>query len=563
MTSPVRPDESVETTLAFVDALMSNAQVGLAFVDREFRFVRVSQQLADLNGATIEEHYGRTVGEIVPQLWPALEPLYRRVIETGAHVAEVEVSGETPRRPGELRHWLASYHPVIGSDAQVMGILVSVLEVTERRRHETDRRFLLDLHASLLALDDPWQIAEHTTRAVANRLNCTRCVLAEIDVDARAMIVRADHGHGMRPLLGTYALSMADTALVDEVLAGRVVQIDDFAADPRTEKLPLARSFGLRSLLAVPFVHHGKRLSVIAVGNAGARRWTDSDADLFRAVGHRAWPMMEKARLLREAEVALADRERLLERERVARVEAVAARDSAEEANRAKVDFLAAMSHELRTPLNAIRGYVELLEMEIHGPVTAAQREALQRIQASERHLLALITQILSYARVETGHLDFHPVSLSMRDIVAEVGDLMAPQLRGKEISYGVVLHDPRLVAWADHDKVRQILLNLLSNALKFSARGGHVSVEVSLESERYVTVRVTDRGPGIPSGQHEAIFAPFVQLGGGRPNVSRGVGLGLSISRDLARAMGGDLGVESVEGLGATFVLRLPVSAG
>jgi PAS domain S-box-containing protein len=535
----------------------------LGFVDREFRFVRVSESLAALNGPPADAHYGRTVGEVIPQLWPALEPIYRRVIETGAHVTDVEVSGESPRRPGEIRHWLANYHPVRGADGEILGIAVSVVEITERRRNENDRRFLLELYANLSTLDDPWQIAEHTARAVANRLTCTRCVIGEVDLDTRAVYVRADHGYSTRPLVGTHQATTLDGAMIDDLAAGRTIQIDDFTTDARTDKLSVAQSFAIRSVLAVPFTHHGRRVAVIVVGSAGARRWVDADTDLVRAVAHRAWPAMEKARLLREAESALAERERLLERERAARSEAVAARLAAEEANRVKVDFLAAMSHELRTPLNAIRGYVELLEMEIHGPITDAQRDALKRIQASERHLLALITQILSYARVETGHLDFHPAPLLLRDVLAEVGDLMAPQLRGKEISYGVVVHDPRLVAWADHDKLRQILLNLLSNALKFSARGGHVSVEVSAESDHWVTVRVTDRGPGIPAAQHEAIFAPFVQLGSGKPGVSRGVGLGLSISRELARAMGGELGVDSVEGKGATFVLRLPMHAG
>jgi signal transduction histidine kinase len=254
-----------------------------------------------------------------------------------------------------------------------------------------------------------------------------------------------------------------------------------------------------------------------------------------------------------------------------ARAEAEAARNAAVVANRVKSEFLATMSHELRTPLNAIAGYAQLLELGVHGPVTDAQRVALQRILRSEQHLLSLVNDVLNFAKLEAGRIDYDVTTVRLADVVTAVAPMVEPQLAEKGLRYDVrVAND--IVVRADSDKLQQVLLNLMSNAIKFTESGGRISVDTGTRSdgtssaaenaaENAVFLRVSDTGIGIPRDRQETIFDPFVQIDRQRTNGVEGTGLGLAISRDLARGMGGELRVRSVVGEGSCFTITLPAA--
>ena len=274
------------------------------------------------------------------------------------------------------------------------------------------------------------------------------------------------------------------------------------------------------------------------------------------------------------------ERTRLLEIERQARAEAERLRAAAEQANHAKAQFLATMSHELRTPLNAIQGYVQLLDMELSGPITPAQRQTLARIDRAQRHLLGLITDILNYARLESGKVEYDVRPVALAEIVADVMPIVEPQIAARGLTLAVHLGSDDAVSasagddasdrapgpvtvWADREKLAQVLLNLLSNAIKFTPAGGRVRVELAeradgLSAPDVAYVRVADNGPGIPADKLDAIFEPFVQLHTGYARPQEGTGLGLAISRDLARGMGGDLRARSIPGQGATLTVTL-----
>jgi PAS domain S-box-containing protein len=234
------------------------------------------------------------------------------------------------------------------------------------------------------------------------------------------------------------------------------------------------------------------------------------------------------------------------------------AKHLAEAANESKAEFLAAMSHELRTPLNAIGGYVELLALGIHGPLTEPQKQSLARVAANQRHLLALINDILSFARLEAGKMRLDLQMSAAREIVNSLEALVSAQAEARGIAYAHEACDTHIQLLADAERVRQILLNLISNAIKFTPEGGRVTLSCD-EGEAWVNFRVADNGPGIPAEDQERIFDPFQQVGRRLNQPQEGVGLGLAISRDLARSMGGDLTVASVPGEGSTFTLRLP----
>ncbi|HEX2078057.1 MAG TPA: ATP-binding protein [Longimicrobium sp.] len=252
-------------------------------------------------------------------------------------------------------------------------------------------------------------------------------------------------------------------------------------------------------------------------------------------------------------ETELEYRRRLEGRLRAALAEATAA-------NQVKSEFLAVMSHELRTPLNAIGGYVELLEMEIRGPVTEAQREDLRRIQQSQRHLLGLVNDVLNYAKLESGTVQYEVTTVPVLEALHAAAALVAPLARAKGIRFEVVPCDAEMAVSADPEKLRQVLANLLSNAVKFTERGGRVTLGCEpRDGAAFFTVR--DSGIGIAADKLEKIFEPFVQVRSDLTREHGGTGLGLAISRSIAEAMAGSLTVESVAGAGSTFTLRLPLA--
>ncbi len=240
----------------------------------------------------------------------------------------------------------------------------------------------------------------------------------------------------------------------------------------------------------------------------------------------------------------------------VASMAADDARDAALDANRAKSDFLAVMSHELRTPLNAIGGYTEILQIGIYGELNDAQRDALVRIARSQQLLLALINDVLNFAKLEAGEVRYNITDVPIGAALASIEALIAPQLRDRRMSYAV--HPcADVYAHADSDKMQQVLINLVSNAIKYTPDGGRIDVSCEA-TESQVHVHVRDTGIGIARNRLVNIFDPFIQVGRALNRPHEGVGLGLSISRDLAHGMGGSLSVASELAKGSTFTLTL-----
>jgi signal transduction histidine kinase len=341
------------------------------------------------------------------------------------------------------------------------------------------------------------------------------------------------------------------------------------------DHLQILRELGMTSALIVPLKARGRVLGVMSlIAAESGRRYTEAEQTLVEQLAERAAIAIDNARLFTETESARRALEESQERltsnneelsvmnEELAAKTRLAeqARGEAVAANRSKADFLAHMSHELRTPLNAIAGYSELMELGLHGPLTPEQREDLRRIKRSQRHLLSLINDVLNFAKLEAAHVRYSIRAVSIRDSIAALDALIAPQVAIKRLLYETSEIDPSLYAQGDEEKIQQILLNLLSNAVKFTEPGGRIGVTASRVDDS-VRIEVADTGCGIPPDKHEAVFEPFVQLERTLASPHQGTGLGLAISRDLARGMHGELTVESTPGKGSTFRLRLPAN--
>jgi PAS domain S-box-containing protein len=441
------------------------------------------------------------------------------------------------RRPDgswEERHWSPLNTPILDADGTVRAILHHVEDVTTR--------VLMEQQLERLGLE---AVAREAREAL---LHERERLVSEQDLQQRRLLT---------------VLEQSPVGIViAEAPSGRVL----FANEQAAAMIGVLRPDTIEEYGSVYAGLHpdGRPVSSeewpLAAAILRGERTTDTLLQLRRIDGRLA-DVTSNAAPVRDAEgriIAAVAVFRDVTEERRAASAIEQARREAEVANGAKSDFLAMMSHELRTPLNAIGGYVELIELGIRGPVTDDQLHDLRRIQIAQRHLIGLINDVLNYVRIEGGRLEYALSDIVVDDLLASLEALVGPQLRAKGLAYTYVPCDPRLVASGDRDKVNQILLNLLTNAVKFTPPGGRLRVTCDAEDEA-VIVRVADTGRGIASDHLTTIFEPFVQVDNRLTRTADGVGLGLAISRDLARGMGGELSVASEPGIGSMFTLTLP----
>ena len=301
------------------------------------------------------------------------------------------------------------------------------------------------------------------------------------------------------------------------------------------------QALGAGPALIVP-LRVGSRLmgAIMFVAARAGHAYTPEDIRLASELGDRSAAALDRARLYGES---------------------MALRIRAEAASEAKSTFLGMMSHELRTPLNAIAGYVDLIDMEVRGPVTPEQRKDLGRIRTNNRYLTGLINDLLSLTKLNGGQTVYNTVDVEAQEIIAASRSLVAPLIAQRELVFEDLTDGEPCVARGDRDKVMQIMVNLLSNAIKFTPPGGTIQVSCAV-SETTLDIRVRDSGIGIAADKLELIFDPFMQIDGRTLSAEAGVGLGLAISRGLARAMHGDLVAESSLGEGSRFTLTLPRAA-
>jgi signal transduction histidine kinase len=544
--APTRLAPSAESELLVLEALLASAPLGIAFLDSELRVERVNDALAAVLHRPAAECTACTVAQLVPKLADVLVPVIEHVVRTGEAVSELEFSGEPPGSPGVTRHWLSAVFPVRARGDGLAGVGIILRDITARHeatsREQRRTRFQDSLHsltAALAQVITPHEVVSTVVAHAVVAFGAAGSVIARRTPDGRHVeILGAD---GMPPDVGSewarFPISTpAPLAYVARTGAPLFLESDTDWTLHFPELHALAAGVGHHANAIVPLMVEGHPVGALGIAFARARTFDEEERALAVNVAGQCALALERARLL--------------EAERAARAEADAA-------NQVKTQFLATMSHELRTPLNAIGGYAELLEMGIHGPVTPAQREALVRIQRSQQYLLNLVNNVLNLVKLDTHHAHYQVTDVPLDQVLQFVSEATGPQLQAKRLRYE---QQPcaGIVARADAEKVRQILINLFSNAIKFTDGGGAVVVSCSTEG-RQVRVDVCDTGCGIPVEQLDRIFDPFVQVDRRLNRPVEGTGLGLAISRELAEGMGGQLTVASVVGEGSIFTLRLP----
>jgi PAS domain S-box-containing protein len=351
--------------------------------------------------------------------------------------------------------------------------------------------------------------------------------------------------------------------------ARQPVWVVDAQVEPAFPRAPHALRAGLHAAFAFPVQTAGEVLGTIEFFSRRPELPDTALLAMARSVGSDVGQAFRRMRAEEERDRAFAEARASNETLRRVNAQLAVRTEEAERANRAKSDFLAVMSHELRTPINAVLGYTDLLEMGIAGPVTPEQRGYLERVRVSTTHLLGLINDVLDLSKIEAGRMGVTREPGRAGAAVAEALSFVATQAQAKDVALHTECGVPGPEYLGDDDRVRQILLNLLSNAVKFTGPGGRITVRCGtgrpgggsrlVGAGPWVCIRVEDTGPGIAPEETEAVFEPFVQAQAVHTRTAGGTGLGLTISRRLARMMGGDLTLETELGRGSCFTLWLP----
>jgi signal transduction histidine kinase len=439
--------------------------------------------------------------------------------------------------------------------------IASLRDVTERKRAEQGARDLIREQAARTAAETAahrFRLLSEFSALLSSSLDyrtilsalARACVTDIADwsevyaVEDDGVVQRLEAAHcepSKAPLLSelrNVAIPPHGTHPVLEVLRTRkAVLAKTVDAELRESTIVDARhreivaELGMTSFMVMPMTARGRVLGAIALMSSDARRrFDEQDLALAEDIAARAALALDNALLYKEAH----------------------------NANQTKSDLLAVVSHDLRTPLNAVIGYAELLIMGIPEAVPDGPRERVQRIRTAAKHLLYLLDELLGYARLESGHEELHMQEVDIRDIVREMAAVVEPLAVAADLRFALEEPDRPVTIRTDPDKVRQVLVNLGGNAVKYTEQG-EVRVVLLEEAAKQVVIRVSDTGIGIAPEHLDEIFEPFWQVDSSQRSRDGGTGLGLSVVRGLVELLGGEVSVESVPGEGSTFTVRIP----
>ncbi|WNG51317.1 PAS domain-containing protein [Archangium minus] len=531
-----------DTSLAVLESFLAASPVGMGFVDRELRYVHINPVLATINGKPPEEHLGRRVHEVLPELAETrdVERMLRSVMERGAPLLNLDdtVSARSDTPPRLVR---TSLFPVMAK-GETLGVGMVVLDITEQKRVEEGLRFLAEATAQLSASLDLRTTLENTARLVAEHM-ADYCLVDVLSADGQHLerVAAVSREPGKQRLLDESSrfstLNQPGSPIRQVLESGRAALMSEvpetFMNDRITDPEPRAvlEQLRPRSVMMVPLIARERTLGVLSVVSQDpARRYTERDLAFLEDLAWRAALAVDNARLFQQAE------------------QAVAARD----------EFVAIATHELRTPLSALSLQLTALQRAVdtgRPPTEERLRQSLLTARRQTERLEQLVSHLLDVSRISTGRMELEPEAVDLSELVQRLVLRFEDKLAESGCT-PVVRADAPVVAKVDRLRVEQVLMNLLSNAMKY-APGQPVELSVALEQQEAV-LGVRDHGPGISPEAQARIFERYQRASGRHSRES--LGLGLYVSRQIARAHGGELAVQSTPGQGSHFILRLPL---
>jgi PAS domain S-box-containing protein len=545
LTDKKKDEQIIASQLEQIESLYRNAPVGLCVLDRELRWVRVNERMAEIIGVPAEDHIGKSIREVLPELSRDAESRLRKVLRTGEPALGLELTGETPARPGVERTWVESWIPLRDAEGGVAGISIVAEEVTEQKAaeralRESERRQRTLARAAEL-MSAPMAV-EQRLESIAALLSQTLCDLCVIDVIdrggevSRSVVQHRDPGRqDLAGALSTWvpspeiwekvarSVEARELLLVQDVTPERLRAVFD---DPR--HLQVARALEPTSVLILPLAARDRVFGAVAlVATDPAHRFGPAEMELARDLVERAALSIDNARLYEEAQEATRDRE----------------------------DILAAVSHDLRSPLNTIGMAAVLLAEE--GIPEAKRAKLAQVIQNSLDQGMRLIQDLLDASRMQKGAFTLEATVLPPTTLIEDAVGMAAGAAAKAAVTLQAIIEPDLPAVSGERGRLLQVLDNILGNAIRHTPAGGTVTVSATVGDER-VRFEIADTGPGIDPADLPHVFDRFWRAHGtGRA----GAGLGLTIARGVVEAHGGTIGVDSTLGNGACVWFEIPVA--
>ncbi len=491
------------------------------------------------------------------EIWPQIGPMWQRAL--GGEPVGFDDFKLTIDRFGypEDVYFNFSYSAVRDEQGQARGLLVTFAETTEKVLTSRRLAFLDGLAQATRGMTDPAAVMRTTAERLGRHLGVNRCAYATVREDEDTFDLIGDFNDGVPSIIGTYRFSDFGATVLQLMRADLAYVNHDVDRDPATAGVDLTayRRTRIQSVICVPLHKDGRFVAGMAVHQSVARHWTDDEIALVKTVVARCWEALERTRAEAAQREAMHERTQLLESERTARL-------AAEQAGLVKDEFLATLSHELRTPLSAITGWVHILRRKFGGR-DADLTKAIDVIDRSAKAQTQLIEDLLDMSRITSGQLALEVAPVSPASFTLAAVELLAPAAERAGVALTIdVAPDEDATVMGDAARLQQVVANLVSNAIKFTPRGGHVQVSLRCE-DGTAEIAVADSGIGIAPAFLPFVFDRFRQADGSMARRYGGLGLGLSIVRNLVELHGGQVRAHSDgEGRGARFSVSLSLIA-